>query len=133
MQNNATNPPQAAPNLRAQGASAEDIAAQFLEERGYRIVKRNFHFGRAGEMDIIAEQLTPQGAVLVFVEVKARTNDRFGSPESAITASKQRTLRRVAEGYLYTHGITNRECRFDVIAMEMQHEPPEIRHLIAAF
>ncbi len=116
-------------NNRAAGKTSEDLAAEFLAAKGIRIVKRNFHFGRVGEIDIIAED----GQALVFVEVKARSSTLYGTPEEAITSSKQRAIRKVAEGYLYTHGITDRECRFDVIAIRLFSDEPEITHLIAAF
>lgn len=116
-------------NNRAAGKSAEDLAADFLSEKGMRIVKRNFHFGRVGEIDIIAED----GQTLVFVEVKARSSTLYGTPEEAITPAKQRAIRKVAQGYLYTHSITDRECRFDVVVIRLFTNEPEISHLIAAF
>ncbi|MBD1206895.1 MAG: YraN family protein [Ignavibacteria bacterium] len=116
-------------NNRAAGKTSEDLAAEFLTAKGMRIVKRNFHFGRVGEIDIIAED----GQALVFVEVKARSSTLYGTPEEAITPSKQRAIRKVAAGYLYTQGITDRECRFDVIAIRLFSNEPEITHLIAAF
>ena len=114
---------------RARGNAAEDIAAEYLTEQGMTILRRNFHFGRAGEIDIIAED----AQTLVFVEVKARRTDSYGSPEEAITPAKQRSVRRVAEGYLYLNGIENRECRFDVIAIRYENNEPQIRHLVNAF
>jgi putative endonuclease len=116
-------------NTRASGKSAEDLAAEFLIAKGMRIVKRNFHFGRVGEIDIIAED----GQTLVFVEVKARSSTLYGTPEEAVTPAKQRAIRKVAQGYLYTQGINDRECRFDVIAIRLFSNEPEITHLIAAF
>ncbi len=114
---------------RASGNSAEDLAVEFLTAKGMRIVKRNFHFGRVGEIDIIAED----GDVLVFVEVKSRSSTLYGTPEEAITPSKQRAIRKVAQGYLHTHNITNRECRFDVIAIRLFTGEPDITHLVCAF
>jgi putative endonuclease len=116
-------------NTRARGTAAEDIAAEYLAAQGMVILRRNFHFGRTGEMDIIAQD----GETLVFVEVKARRTDTYGSPEEAITPAKQRSLRRVAEGYLYVNGIENRECRFDVIAIRYENDEPQVRHLVNAF
>ena len=116
-------------NLRKEGASAEEIAENYLAEQGFTIVKKNFHFGKAGEIDIIARE----GNVLVFVEVKSRRSTLYGSPESAITFKKQQALRRAAEGYLYVRNITNTECRFDVVAIEWRGEQMEIRHLRNAF
>ncbi len=117
------------PNQREKGAKAEDEAVEFLKEKGFKIVKRNFHFGRDGEIDIIAHDKD----VLVFIEVKARSSDLYGSPESSITPSKMKVIRRTAEGYLYVNKITNMECRFDVIAIDYTCKPTEIRHLISAF
>ncbi len=117
------------PNQREKGTVAEDAAVEFLKNKGFAIVKRNFHFGRDGEIDIIARDRD----VLVFVEVKARASDLYGSPESSITPSKIKTIRRTAEGYLYVNKITNVECRFDVVAIDYARKPPEIRHLINAF
>ena len=119
----------AAENLRDKGALAEAKAAEYLEQQGYEIVKRNFHFGKHGEIDIIAHY----NDILVFVEVKARWNTLYGEPEYAVTPSKTKALRRAAEGFLYTHKRWDSACRFDVIAMECSVEPPIIRHIENAF
>lgn len=116
-------------NQRAKGATAEDLAEEFLKNKGYAIIKRNFHFGREGEIDIIARERD----TLVFVEVKARHSSAYGTPEEAVTFRKQKTLRRAAEGYLYVNKISNQECRFDVIAVDYEKKPTEIRHLVNAF
>ena len=111
------------------GREGEDSAADFLIKKGYEIIKRNFHFGRSGEMDIIAKD----GNFLVFVEVKARQYKSYGSPLEAITYSKTKALRRVAEGWLYVNKIVDQECRFDVIAVDMSKAPFEIEHIENAF
>lgn len=100
-------------NLRREGAVAEDLAAGYLRRLGYAIIERNFHFGRKGEIDIIARE----GGDLVFCEVKSRTNEEFGPPECALTALKQSTIRRVAHAYLYLRGIRDQSCRFDVVTV----------------
>lgn len=115
-------------NKRREGNRGEDLAVDFLRKKGYRILHRNFRFKR-GEMDIIAEDDT----MLVFVEVKARRSLLFGDPIDAVTASKCRQLRRVAEGYLFVHKIDDRSCRFDVIAIDYEGGTPHIRHLEDAF
>jgi putative endonuclease len=122
-------------NRRQQGAQAEDIAARFLELSGFRVRERNVHAGRTGELDIVAEYDTDEGQMLVFVEVKARTSTRFGTPEEAITPAKQRTMRRAAEIYLYERELTSVLCRFDVVAIEWSagSSEPEIRHITNAF
>lgn len=65
------------------GKLGENIAVRYLRKRGYKIVDRNVHF-RCGEIDIIAEKEN----VLYFVEVKTRTNTKFGPPEFSISSSK---------------------------------------------
>ncbi len=104
------------------------MAAAFLERSGFRILERNYHYGR-GEIDLIADD----AGELVFVEVKLRRSLAYGPPEDSITPGKQRTLRTTAEGYLYQHRIENRPCRFDVIAIEGSGAATEIRHLRNAF
>ena len=116
-------------NLRSEGSRAEDMAVGFLEREGYRIVERNFHFGRSGEIDIIARE----GGYLVFCEVKMRKNDEFGPPEYAVTPQKQRTIRRVAHGYLYVAGIKDQACRFDVVIIRIEREGPVCALLRNAF
>ncbi len=95
---------------RTRGADGERIAAQYLESRGYRILEYNYRT-RMGEIDLIAKD----GVTLVFVEVKARTNDRFGGPAEAITKAKQARVARLAQQYLAVRRLADRLCRFDVV------------------
>lgn len=115
-------------NRRQKGKEGEDLAVDFLRAKGYRILERNFRFER-GEIDIIAQE----GETLVFVEVKARRSKTYGEPEEAVTEFKKRQLEKVAEGYLVERGIEVRECRFDVIAIEVKEKKPTIRHIVNAF
>lgn len=115
-------------NRRARGTSGENLAVEFLEKKGYRILERNYYFAR-GEIDIIADDR----GTLVFIEVKARRSSAYGEPEEAISMRKRRQLRKVAQGYLYTRKIEDRECRFDVVAIKYLEQGPEIRHLENAF
>jgi putative endonuclease len=94
------------------GASAEASAAQLLIEAGYRIVERNFRC-KAGELDIIARD----GDVLVFVEVRSRSDDEHGSAVEMIRRTKQRRVARVATYYLATTEPVFDECRFDIVAI----------------
>ena len=73
------------------GREGERIAVDYLTEKGYRILRRNYRFGR-GEIDIIAQD----GTELVFVEVKTRRTSAFGEPEEAVTPKKQSQIRTVA-------------------------------------
>lgn len=107
----------------------EEVAEKYLVSKGYSIIKKNFVFGK-GEIDIIAKD----GEYLVFVEVKTRRNYDFGEPEYAITKSKQRQLKKIAEAYFYVNGIQEQLCRFDVITIVGEKEEDmKINHIINAF
>ena len=115
-------------NRRNQGKAGEELAAQYLERNGLKILEHNFRFER-GEIDLIAEE----GEELVFVEVKARRSNAFGAPEEAVTEKKQEQVHAIAEGYLFIHDIDDRPCRFDIVAIEYQNGTAEIRHIRDAF
>lgn len=112
-------------STKEKGRRGETIAAEFLESKGYVIKKRNFHFGKNGEIDIIAEKDNE----LAFVEVKFRTSRTYGDPLESITPKKAHTLRRIAEGYLYVNKITDMACRIDIIIVDFRNDEPEITHL----
>ena len=97
---------------------------RWLEGRGYRILERNFSC-RSGELDVIAEQ----GGVLCFVEIKARGDRSFGSAIEALHAAKKRRIARAAAHYLARHP-TEKPCRFDVLAMDL--EDGEWRYTLVA-
>lgn len=111
------------------GNTGEDIAVEYLEKKNYKIIERNYRFGH-GEIDIIAGK----NNILIFVEVKTRKNLEFGPPELAVTKSKQRQVRKIAEAYLYEKNILDKDCRIDVIAiMKEEKLPPKINHIKNAF
>ncbi|MCX7880188.1 MAG: YraN family protein [Ignavibacteria bacterium] len=111
------------------GRKGEQIAIDYLIGKGYKIVKRNFHFGKVGEIDIIASK----DNLLVFVEVKIQTSDSFGDPRFWITPNKQAKIRKVAEGFLYVNKLENIESRFDAIFIDFRYQPPKVEHLENAF
>lgn len=90
------------------GKTGETYVADWLEQRGCRILCRNYH-SRFGEIDIIAQD----GGYLVFVEVKTRGKRCFGVPQEAVTASKRRKLILTASQYLSEHD-SGLQPRFDV-------------------
>ena len=95
------------------GSLAEEQAARFLQKKGVKILARNFH-DRDGEIDIIGEE----DGVLLFIEVKYRSSQRFGAPEEAVTPEKQRSICRTALYYLHvTERGTQIPMRFDVISV----------------
>ena len=109
------------------GKKSEIIAADFLKQKGYKIVEVN-HKNKVGEIDIIAQA----NDYLVFVEVKARMSRAFGDPLEAVDLRKQQKIRQVAELYLIIKRKTNFNCRFDVISI-LGNENPEIAHIENAF
>ncbi len=97
------------------GAKGEEIAVRYLQRQGYRILERNYRI-KLGEIDIIAEQ----GADLVFIEVKTRSDTLFGSPFDSVTVPKQRQLSKVALAYISKCGCHNRPARFDVVGVQFK-------------
>lgn len=116
-------------NKRDTGIEGEKIALEYLISKGFEIVKTNFHFGRFGEIDIIAKD----GNFLVFIEVKKRNQSTYGSALESITIKKVNALRKAAEGYLYVNKITDIPCRFDIIAIDKQGTSQKITHIQNAF
>ena len=100
---------------KRRGNFGEDIAAKYLIDKGYRIIFRNFRYGKQGEIDIIAEI----GDILVFIEVKTRSNSNFGKAIEQISRKKILLWRRAAEGYMFKNNIFGCECRLDLIAIDI--------------
>lgn len=108
------------------GTRCENLAAGYLHGKGYRIIRHNFRT-RLGEMDLICAE----GMVLVFVEVKARRGERYGSGSDAVDARKQARLMAIAQ--IYMANSPHQACRFDVIEVTWRPDRPHIRHFIHAF
>lgn len=94
------------------GRAGEKQASSFLRSKGYRILHNNYR-GRGGEIDLIARD----GATIVFIEVKTRSSNNFGSPLAAITPKKQHHLSMVAQEYLARHRLFDTDARFDVVGV----------------
>ncbi len=109
------------------GKLGEDLAAKHIEKLGYPILARNWRNGH-DEIDIIARD----GEWLVIVEVKTRTSEYFGEPETAVTTAKQKSLVRAAEAYIFAHDFRG-ETRFDVIGILLDHGKINLNHIIDAF
>ncbi|MFW5972686.1 MAG: YraN family protein [Bacteroidota bacterium] len=114
------------------GRYGEDLAAQFLENRGMRVMERNYRFERA-EVDLICFEPATEyarGGELVFVEVKTRRGTAFGRPEEAISEAKQRNMARAAEAWLHERRMDGSPCRFDVVGVVLTSNG---RHTIEHF
>ncbi len=94
------------------GAKGEEIAAAFLEKKGYKIIERNFHI-RGGEIDIIALD----AGILVFIEVKARSTREFGSPLEAITPWKIKSIIKTSQYYKLKYPKLPDAMRIDAVAI----------------
>jgi putative endonuclease len=114
--------------LRGVGQEWERLAEKRLKKAGYRIRVRNFRT-KVGEIDFVAEE----GGVLCFVEVKGRHTLRFGAPEEAVNAEKQRRIFRAAQAYIQRERLEDAPCRFDVVTILGGGAGPEVTILRDAF
>ena len=111
------------------GREGETAARTYLEKKGYRFIASNFKRTH-GEIDLIMED----GDTLVFVEVKSRTNRRYGEPREAVTPMKQQHIRYTAKAYLYSKRQMERSVRFDVVeVMKMPDGSWKFHHMKHAF
>jgi putative endonuclease len=114
---------------RDRGRIGEDVACRFLRARGAVIVERNFHC-RGGEIDIVARI----AGYLVFVEVRLRSSQRFGSGAESVDGRKRQRLVRAARYYLGLHRrAASLPMRFDVISIEPRGTEFSIEWLTDAF
>lgn len=112
------------------GKFGEDIASNYLKEKGYKIKERNYRTF-SGEIDIISEYK----GNLIFVEVKTRRSDKFGYLEEAINFNKQRKIIKNALCYLAKYNLWKINYYFDVILVSISnHEDVKrIKHIRNAF
>jgi len=112
---------------KKKGDWGERIAEAYLIEKGYAIIKKQWHYSRY-EVDLIAQK----GNTLVFVEVKTRFSKDFGEPWLAVNYSKQRKICRSADYYLRYFRV-DAEPRFDIVSIVHAEGTTEITHLEQAF
>jgi putative endonuclease len=99
---------------RSLGAGGEEEACRLLRDSGYRILERNYST-RWGELDAVAYE----DGEIVFVEVRTRSSDDFGSGAESVGPAKRRQLVRMARFYMEDRRVApERPCRFDVVEME---------------
>ena len=98
---------------REQGQYTESLACQYLENKGFNLIEKNFNC-KVGEIDLVMQD----NDTLVFVEVRYRKSNDFGSGAESITASKQSKLIKTASLYLQRHAKLNQSpVRFDVVSI----------------
>lgn len=110
---------------RNRGQQAEQIACDYLQQHGLQLITQNYHC-RRGEIDLIMRDAD----TLVFVEVRARRSDRFGSALESITTDKQSRIIATAQQYLQQNRL-QQNCRFDVIAVRIQTTADSQNHQVS--
>lgn len=110
------------------GEEGERIAETYLRRKGYRLVERNYRCP-VGELDLVVLD----HSVIVFVEVKTRTDDRFGAPLESVHPRKQRKMIKAALFFLNQHRLHHREARFDVVGISLKEREPVVEHIQNAF
>ena len=111
------------------GAGWEQLAEAHLRDRGLELLERNFHC-RLGEIDLVMRD----GDTTVFVEVRYRSDNRFGGALETVDHRKRLKIQRAAGIFLSRRaGWESRPCRFDIVGIEGTPEKPSIRWLQSAF
>jgi len=124
-------PQQPSTSNKDTGDQGEEIAANFLIARGFRIVERNFRC-KGGEVDIIARD--PAARSLVFVEVKTRRSLSYGVPQLAVTPFKQHQISKAALTWITKNREHDQNARFDVIAILLDAGGRHtVEHIVNAF
>lgn len=114
-------------NNITKGFLGEDKAVEYLISKGYKIIDRNYRT-KIGEVDIIAII----SGVLVFVEVKSRTNINYGYPYEAVNWKKQDKIIKSSFIYMKQKRLNNYQIRYDIIEVYLE-EKPKINHIENAF
>ena len=113
--------------MKTFGNKGEDIAADFLKKKGYKIIQRNYKTP-LGEADIVAKDKN----IIVFVEVKARSSNVFGQPFEAVNHRQQEKLKKIALYYL-KHNKIELPVRFDIVSIISRDGKAEVNHMPGAF
>jgi len=118
------------PSTRDIGRASEALALSWLTKQGYRLLAQNWRHKRY-ELDLVLES---PNADIVFLEVKARQNSRYGRPAEHLTEAQQRRLAIAAQAYLTEYALHDRNARFDVLTVDYTDPSlPEVQHFPDAF
>ena len=106
------------------GKFGEQIAAKYLKDKGYKILKTNY-YTREGEIDLICQK----HGLLIFVEVKTRKNNYFGYPEESIDQNKQDRLVKAIQHFLQSHASAIESIRVDAVSIRLiNYNKIKIKH-----
>ena len=108
------------------GKLGEDIALNYLIDNNANILETNYKI-KSGEIDIIAKI----DEEIVFIEVKSRSNIKFGYPSESVDNKKIRKIINTAKYYILKHNLNNISIRFDVIEIYLKDK--KINHIVNAF
>ena len=122
------NSPSSKPTTTQQGSAFEGVAVSYLQKQGLEIVEQNVRL-KFAEIDIVAKD----GDILCFVEVRSRSNSRYGAPEATVDFRKQDKIIKAASAYLQRRYKLLPMCRFDVIAIQGTVENPHVNYYKNAF
>lgn len=111
-------------NKRKFGIVGEKLAQGYLINKGYEVIETNFYTKR-GEIDIVAKK----DDCIIFVEVKTRTNFKFGTPAMAVNSTKKKHIKCVAKTFLHLNKLYSKEVRFDVIEVFINDGKCKINHI----
>src|SRR3989344_747297 len=108
------------------GSFAEGLAEKFLEDRGYKILGRNYR-KPWGEIDIISEKLARSSggeSILIFIEVKASDSPapKGFEPEKRVNADKVKRIKRAAQTYIQQNNLDDRSWQIDIVAVEFDRD-----------
>ncbi len=106
------------------GKLGEDIATHYLKQNGYTILDRNFEC-RQGEIDIIAIDKKE----IVFIEVKTRTSNKYGTPSEAVNKIKRKHMLQTIKYYLYIRNLSDEFVRIDVIEVYIKDNVYKVNHI----
>ena len=110
------------------GKQGEAAAMHYLQTQGYQILETNYRHQHA-EIDLIAQK----GKMIIFIEVKTRSNVSFGEPETFVTYTKASLVMRAADHYIYARDWQH-DIRFDVVAVTIRPDGEvKIKHIEDAF
>lgn len=115
-------------NTHILGKEGEDIACNFLKNKGYKIIEKNFR-SKFGEIDIIAKD----GNTLVFIEVKSKEGIKFGSPQEAVNRKKLEKIKKCINYFLHIKHLENSSIRLEVVAIQTDNYQVKKIELINAF
>jgi putative endonuclease len=110
------------------GKQGEEVAKQFLIDKGYKILETNWHSGHY-EIDIVAQKFD----FLSIIEVKTRSSEAFGKPQEFVDQKKMQNLINAAHRYKNSHKLYDIGVRYEIVALTKNRNTFEIEHLEEAF